>query len=110
MVKYIKRKERLELVGFNDFKFMLVLIPFFAFFFPLMVFGLSPLDDPFNFFLSYLISIAHIAVYWYVERWIVIYIRKKYAGIMEKVPTWIPRATPNDETMEKCMPKHDASV
>ncbi|MBL4662008.1 MAG: hypothetical protein JKY22_00205, partial [Flavobacteriaceae bacterium] len=72
-MKYIKREERYKLVGFNDTKLLLVLIPFFAFFFPLMVFGLSPVDDPRDFWTSYLISIAHITVYRYVERWIVIY-------------------------------------
>jgi hypothetical protein len=77
-VRYINREERFKLVGFNDTKLMLVLVPFFAFFFPLMVFGLSPLDDASNFWISYLISVIHIVVYWYVERWIILYIRQRY--------------------------------
>ncbi len=77
-MKLIKKEERLKLIGFDDTKMVLVLIPFFAFFFPLMVFGLSPLDNAFYFWTSYLISITHIVVYWYFERWIVLYVRKRY--------------------------------
>ncbi|MFT5821161.1 MAG: two-component system LytT family sensor kinase [Crocinitomix sp.] len=80
-MKYIYKEERFKLIGFNDTKLMFVLVPFFAFFFPLMVFGLSPLEDVSNFWISYLISIIHIVIYWYFERWIILYIRRRYISI-----------------------------
>lgn len=58
-------------------------MPFFAFFFPLMVFGLSPWNNMLDFWTSYLISNAHILVYWYVERWILIYIRQRYLSFKD---------------------------
>jgi len=82
-VKYINRKERLELIGFNDYKLMFVAIPVTAVFIPLLVFGISPLEDLYNFSLSFLISLIHVIVYWYAERWIVIYIRKRYNSLKD---------------------------
>ena len=82
-MRYITREERFELVGFNDTKLMVLLTPFFAIFFPLMVFGISPLDNAEVFFTSYLISVIHIVGYWYVERWLVLYIRLRYKSIKD---------------------------
>ncbi|NOQ74076.1 MAG: hypothetical protein GQ574_18865 [Crocinitomix sp.] len=82
-MKYINKEERFKLIGFNDTRLVLVLVPFFAFFFPLMVFGLSPLLNTVDFWTSYLISIAHISVYWYVERWVLLYIRKRYISFKD---------------------------
>lgn len=79
-MKLIKKEERLKLIGFDDTKLVLVLVPFFAFFFPLMVFGLSPLENAAYFWSSYLISITHIVIYWYFERWIILYIRRYYSS------------------------------
>lgn len=77
-MKFIKREERRRIVGFNDYLLMVATIPVFAVFYPLLVFDISPVDDFTNFILSFLISIIHIAVYWFTERYIVIVIRKRH--------------------------------
>ncbi len=82
-MRYINREERMRLIGFNDMKLILVLAPIFAFFFPLLVFGLNPLDNSHNFWLSFGISALHIALYWYIERWLVIYIRDYYSDFKD---------------------------
>jgi len=82
-VKYLNKKERLKLIGFNDWKLRLISIPIFAFFFPLLVFHLNPIDTPYIFLAFFFISVLHIMGYWHVERWIVIYIRKKYIDLKD---------------------------
>lgn len=77
-MKYINREERRKIIGFNDYLLMLATIPVFAFFYPLLVFGISPVDNFVHFLFSFFISILHIVFYWFVERYMVILIRKKH--------------------------------
>ncbi len=77
---YINREERLKLVGFNDYKLIMVCIPVLAFFFPMLVFQIYPSENPGLYFSSFLISALHILMYWVVERYIIIRIRKRYEG------------------------------
>ncbi|MFK8038767.1 MAG: sensor histidine kinase [Crocinitomicaceae bacterium] len=77
-MKYINRKERMKIVGFNDYLLMAVVIPVFSFFFPVFVFDLKPSDGLALFFTSTAVAFVHIIIFWIVERYMVIYIRKAY--------------------------------
>ncbi len=78
---YIKRAERRRIIGFNDYPLMIIGVTVFAFFFPFFVFNIKPADGLTLFFSSAGISVAHIIVFWMVERYMVIYIRKVYPHI-----------------------------
>lgn len=76
-MKYISKDERLKLIGFNDLKLMLVTIPILGFLFPLLVFKLDPTENWLSYAIVFVISMFHIFTFWYVDRWIVIFFRKK---------------------------------
>ncbi len=62
---------------------MLVSIPIFAFFYPLLVFGISPLNDLHFFIRAFIVSVLHIMVYWFTERYIIIIIRKQLLDLKD---------------------------
>ena len=82
-MKYINREERKQIIGFNDYKLMAITIPIFSFFFPFFVFSIRPSDGLMLFFSCAAISFVHIVVFWIVERYMVIYIRKVYPNITD---------------------------
>ena len=77
-MKYINRAERRRIIGFNDYPLMAIGILVFSFFFPFFIFNINPSDGLMLFFSCIGISAAHILVYWFVERYMVIFIRRKY--------------------------------
>ena len=80
---FIKKEERRELIGFDDRKLIFISIPILGFFFPLLVFGISPRDDLYEFFVVYLVSIGYISVYWVILRFLIVPVRKKYQDIKD---------------------------
>lgn len=76
-MNYINRAERRRIIGFNDYTLMLITIPIFAFFYPLLVFGLSPIDEPVLFIICFFISILYTLFYWLIERYLIIVLRKR---------------------------------
>ncbi len=77
------KEEAYKLIGFNDVMLRLIGIPFFSFFFPWLVMGVSPLEDFPLYCIGYLNSAIHIYVYWQVNRWAVIRLRKRYSKFSE---------------------------
>ena len=80
-MKYINWKERQKIVGFNDYPLMAIALPIFSIFFPFFVFGQKPSEGLTLFFISAAISFFHIIVFWLVEKYMVIIIRKAYPDI-----------------------------
>lgn len=78
---YITKEERRELIGFNDTLLRLIAVPLFSLFFPILVFGLWPTEDFILYIQCFFISIIHIIIFWWVEYWLVVYLRKRYVGI-----------------------------
>lgn len=82
-MKYIKKAERRKLIGFDDRKLIFISVPILGFFFPLLVFGISPLDGLRIFLIIYVVSILHISFYWFVLKLVIVPVRKKYLNIKD---------------------------
>ncbi|MFA7274324.1 MAG: histidine kinase [Crocinitomicaceae bacterium] len=78
-MKSISRQEKYDLIGFNDVKLRLILVPILSYFFPIIVMDLNPNDSLYP--EAFVISLLHIVGYWEFDRHIVIRLRKKYQAI-----------------------------
>ena len=79
----ISRKERFDLIGFNDVKLRLIAIPILSYLFPIIVMRISPLEDGMLYVEGLIISALHIILYWEFDRSIVLRLRKKYPRITD---------------------------
>ena len=73
------KEEAYKLIGFNDFKLRLFAIPFFSIFFPWLVIGASPFENFSEFSYGFLISVAHMTIYWHIDRYVVLILLTKYS-------------------------------
>jgi sensor histidine kinase YesM len=77
-MKYINKKERNDLIGFNDLKLRIIGILVISSLFPVLVFKVTPVEDLVYYFQCFFISATHVFVFWFIDYWIVIFFRKKY--------------------------------
>lgn len=77
----ITKKEKRALVGFKDLKLRVILIPLFSFFYPILVFGIWPDKQPLVFLQCFTVGIIHILIFWWVDFWIVLRVRRKFSGV-----------------------------
>ena len=73
------KEERLKYIGFNDFWFLIIGIPFIALFIPVAFFDINPWQTSSSFFLEIFIeSIIHTVSYWFAFRFFIIHLRKRF--------------------------------
>ncbi|MCH2234192.1 MAG: histidine kinase [Crocinitomicaceae bacterium] len=76
----ITKEEKLKLTGFNDMALRAVLIPLFAFFYPILVFGIWPNETPLEFAICFFIGFVYIFIFWAIDYRIVLTVRKRFQG------------------------------
>lgn len=74
----ISRSEAYALIGFKDLKLRLFAIPFFSIFFPWLIMEIDPIEEFIPFFVGFIISVIHVSIYWYVDRYVVLLLMKRY--------------------------------
>lgn len=82
-MKKISKKERYELVGFDDQLLRWISIPILSFLFTVFVLGVGPADDTLVFWESYITTLIHIIIYWEFDRYLVLQLRRKYYRIQD---------------------------
>lgn len=66
-----------EVIGFNDIWLRIIGIPLIGFIIPTLFFHTNPLTDTQNYFRFFVVSLVYAFLYWFIDRKILIYFRRK---------------------------------
>lgn len=80
-------------IGFQDWKLRLIGIPFVAFIMPFAFFNFNLIENPNAFWRIYLVTLIHVFAFWHIDRWIVIFFRKKLPYFHQYVKRLVLQST-----------------